>query len=337
MPITKLFLKFFFSFHLTFIYGFFIYEFCINKHLLIKLIDMNPKSIFPALIASIILISCSHAFKDNQAQDTVLANLERREPELPGKNEKQQIPPGQLKKIPDSVSRQSILQSPQHIDWDKKIIKTATVKLEVKNIKKYNEIVHTTIRRFGGYIAQEEQHLTDEILETTLSIKVPAGQFETTMNELSASDAKVMEQRITSEDVTGEFIDTRSRLESKKQVRLKYLEFLKESKNIEEVLKVQGEINDIQEDIEAGAGRMEYLSHQSALSTINLTFYQPVNGFKPVDLSPSFLTRAGNAFKAGTDWIAELLVAIISVWPLLLLTTVGVFMYKRLKFNKSSP
>lgn len=58
------------------------------------------------------------------------------------------------------------------------------------------------------------------------------------MNGLSASEIKLVERKIVSQDVTGEMIDIKSRQEAKKQMRLKYLEFLKESKNMEEVLKV---------------------------------------------------------------------------------------------------
>ena len=79
------------------------------------------------------------------------------------------------------------------------------------------------------------------------------------------------EKKITSEDVTTEVIDTRSRLEAKKQVRLRYLDLLKQAKNMEEILSVQSEINGIQEQIESAAGRMEYLQHSSSFSTIHLT------------------------------------------------------------------
>jgi len=105
---------------------------------------------------------------------------------------------------------------------------------------------------------------------------------------------------------------------------------------MEETLQVQGEINRIQEEIEAASGRVEYLSHQSAFSTINLTFYQPVNGFKPVDTSTLFLTRLDNAFKTGSDWVADLLVGLITIWPLLLIIVGGLFIYKTTKNFKSN-
>ena len=164
-----------------------------------------------------------------------------------------------------------------------------------------------------------------------ISVKVPVQQFETLMNELGGTDIKVIERSIKTEDVMGQVVDTRSRLEAKKQMRLKYLEFLKQSKNMAEVLQVQNEINTIQEQIESAAGRVAFLSNQSAMSTINLTFYQPMEGYKPTDAAPSFLTRVGNAFKTGVGWIAELFVGLVSIWPLLLIVFAIYFGWKKLR------
>jgi hypothetical protein len=141
----------------------------------------------------------------------------------------------------------------------------------------------------------------------------------------------VIEKKISTEDVTGEVVDTKSRLEAKKQMRFKYLEFLKQSKNMEEVLQVQNEINAIQEQIESAAGRVAFLSNQSAMSTINLSFYQPLDGYRPTDGNPSFFTRVGNAFKTGAGLIAELLVGLVSIWPLLLVVFAVYFGWKKLK------
>lgn len=160
---------------------------------------------------------------------------------------------------------------------------------------------------------------------------MPVEQFESMLDELTVADGKIYERKISSQDVTGEVIDTKSRLEAKKQVRLKYLDFLKASKNMEEVLQVQHEINAIQEEIEAATGRVNFLSHQSAFSTINLTFYQPVNGYVAGDLSPSILTRLSNAFISGSDWITDLFVGLVGVWPLLLLIFGGLFVYKSVR------
>jgi hypothetical protein len=300
---------------------------------------MNAKLLLPTLLFSTFFFSCNHRIKENQVMDTVMADIKQNAPSQTNKSaENEKIPVGNTNQNSvDSAIAQTPATVVTHTDWDKKIIKTAIVQLEVKDFKKYNETIHSSIRKYGGYIAQEEQNLTDEKSETVLTLKVPVDEFENVMNALPAGDVKVIQRKITSEDVTGEVIDTRSRLEAKKQVRLKYLDFLKASKNMEEVLQVQSEINSIQEEIEAAAGRVEYLSHQSAYSTINLTFYQPAVGFKPTDVSPTFFTRVGIAFKSGAEWLIELLVAMISIWPLWLIAIGGIIGYKRMKSLKVTP
>lgn len=125
-----------------------------------------------------------------------------------------------------------------------------------------------------------------------------------------------------------QLIDTKSRLTTKQQMRLKYLEFLKQAKNMEEVLQVQSEINDLQEEIESASARINYLSHQSAFSTINLTFYQPLSGYL-TDRKPDLVKRSIAAFKLGFNLMAELVIGVISIWPVLIFVMMGWVFWKK--------
>ena len=99
---------------------------------------------------------------------------------------------------------------------------------------------------------------------------------------------------------------------------------------MKEVLEVQKEINDIQEEIEAASGQGNYLSHQAALSTINLAFYQVMATHKPDAVhDPSFFTRVLNAFRSGVQWMAELFIGLMYIWPLVLLIIAGIFIWKK--------
>lgn len=102
------------------------------------------------------------------------------------------------------------------MDWDKKIIKTEFVQLEVKDFKKYSETIHNSIRQYRGYISKGKQNITDEKSEAVITIKGPLDQFESLMNALPAGGVKVMQRKKSSVDVTGELIDIKWRLEAKK-------------------------------------------------------------------------------------------------------------------------
>ena len=97
---------------------------------------------------------------------------------------------------------------------------------------------------------------------------------------------------------------------------------------------VQSEINGIQEEIEAAAGRIQYLGHSTTFSTINLTYYQILNSSAKDTDNPSFGTKLSSAFRTGWNWIGDLFVGLVSVWPLFLLIFIAIVIYKRTRFQK---
>ncbi len=201
-------------------------------------------------------------------------------------------------------------------DWDKKIVKTGNLTLEVKDYAKFNELLHTDIKQLGGYIAQEEQNQSDYKIENIVTVKVPVDQFDNAVLQLTPGTEKIVAKKITSEDVTAEIVDTKSRMEAKKRMRDRYLDLLKQAKNMEEILQVQNEVNGMQENIEAATGRIDYLGHAASFSTINITFYQVLNATGINDPNPSYGFRILESFKSGLHWFAELLVVLVSLWPL---------------------
>jgi hypothetical protein len=232
-----------------------------------------------------------------------------------------------------------ILQSGKPVpenDWDKKIIKTANVRLEVKDYKSFNSTIHNTTKRYGAYIASEQQSEQDNKIENSISIKVPVNQFEDLINSLPADGVKVIEKRISSEEVTGDIIDTKARVEARKQVRERYLELLKRAKTMKEILEVQQEVNAVQEDIESGNGKVQYLNHQSAYSTINLTYFQYLS--IPIDpnTDPGFILKLKEAFKDGSAIVTGLLLILVTFWPLLLVGLIVWFFVKNRKTQLSA-
>jgi hypothetical protein len=219
-------------------------------------------------------------------------------------------------------------------DWDKKIIKTANLQLQLEDYKKFNASIHESLKQFGAYIAEEKQEQTDYKIENTLSIKVPVVQFDDLVNSFTGNGIKIIEKNISSEDVTGETVDTKARMQAKMAVRDKYLQLLKQAKNMNEILQVQDEINGIQEDIEAAGGRINYLQHASAYSNITLTYYQYINGSSPNDEKPGFFTNLSRAFSTGTSLISNLVLFMISIWPLLLSAAFIWLYFKRSKHGK---
>ena len=222
------------------------------------------------------------------------------------------------------------------VDWDKKIIKTATLSMEVKDFKAFSTKANEVAKNYGGYISSEQQSENEYKIENKLTIKVPVAQFEGSRNELCNAAAKLTERSVTSEDVSSQIVDTRSRIEAKRQVREKYLEFLKQAKNMEEVLHVQSEVNGIQEELESSAGRVQFLSHNAAYSTINLTYFQVLDAKASVSSEPTLGDKMKTALRGGWDFIVNIFLGLLTIWPLGLII-IAVWMAIRKRTAKVNP
>src|SRR5688572_9015194 len=207
------------------------------------------KKIFIALTAILLFISCENSNRDSivglskQEEKSTEAEEDRKEERFVstvGDSETTQNQNGQDKA---KKTQQDIIAKQ---DWDKKIIKTANLNLEVKDYNGYNSSLRDKIRQAGGYVAQEQQSQTEYKIENAITIKIPVDQFDNAVTLITVG-VELNEKKITSQDVTTEVVDTKSRLEARKQVRLRYLDLLKQAKNMAEILTVQSEINEIQD------------------------------------------------------------------------------------------
>ena len=243
-------------------------------------------------------------------------------------NEPQQAP------NPNKDNKSAISSKP--VDWDKKIVKNASLNAEVKDYKLFSQQVNEKVKKYGGYVSQEEQSQSEYQIQNSTVIKVPVDQFENAISDLTKEVVKLNEKHISSDDVTTQLIDGKSRLEAKKQVRQRYLDLLKQARNMAEILTVQKEINEIQEEIELVNGRINTLGHESAMSTINFTFFQVLNASAKAEgeKKSDFLDQAKTAFANGWFWLGELFIALVSIWPLLAIIILGIWFFRKKQMPK---
>ena len=280
-------------------------------------------------MTAMLVMACNTQPKDKAVQDIQMndmAAMNKAEEQRPAMADSVAVP------LPPPPTKSN---QPVQMDWDKKIIKTADIKMEVENYKKANDWLHASIKKYGAYIATEEQSQTDYQLQNNITIKVPVAQFEDLINSFDGNGNKLVEKKISSEDVTSEYIDNKTRLEAKRTIHARYMELLRQAKNMKEILEVQQELNGLQEDLEAAGGRVQYLKHQAAYSTIHLNFFQYLNG-NAGPAEPGFFLKLGTSFKNGIVLIEGLLIFIATFWPVWIALIVVFILWKRKAKNKKT-
>jgi DNA repair exonuclease SbcCD ATPase subunit len=235
----------------------------------------------------------------------------------------------------ESLAAQGIasVNSDLYTDPRSKLIKTAEYRFRVEDLKKSEEAIESSVRKFPAHISSSNLTLQGNTIETTMTIRVETSHFQNLLKEIDREAAHVHHRNIRTEDVAKQFVDLESRLKTKREVQERYKEILRtKAGKIEELLSAERQIGELQEEIEATVSKLNYLKDQVAYSTINLEFYQKVNEQNIAEDNNSVWQKFGTAFSDGLSGAVNILVALTSIWPLLLLVG-GAFVLLRKKKN----
>lgn len=214
-------------------------------------------------------------------------------------------------------------------ELDARIIRTAAIDLKVKRtgFEDAWSDAQAVATSSGGYIiGASRSGAGDSSRVGTITMRVPTGRFETAVERLrDVSGTKVAALDVTSQDVTQEFVDVKSRLKHDRAVEGRLLTLLADADGVSEVLAVQARLDQVQEQIEVARGRLQYLEKLTAMSTIETTITAPPAGAKADDVQrdPSVLGEAwGDARERFSENVASAVVWLGGALPALILLSI---------------
>ncbi len=220
---------------------------------------------------------------------------------------------------------------------DLKIIKNATSRFLVNNVDSATQAVIALAKTYGGYVANMKFNQTQYEKANDLTFNVPSIHFEDFISKSNRVAKFVDYNNITSQDVTGEYIDLENRIKVKEEVKKRYEEILRsKTKTVTEVLNTEKQIQLVQEEIEVAKGRMKYINAKSSYSTINMNLYEEVDHVEqPQAYNRTFGSKSKSAFNGGWKVIETIVLILIYLWPLLIIGTITFFLLRRwLRKNK---
>jgi hypothetical protein len=156
----------------------------------------------------------------------------------------------------------------------------------------------------------------------TVTIGVPVDQFETAMRRLRATAMRVLDENASGQDVSDEYVDLQSQLGNLEATRDRIRSFLDNAQTVEESLRINQELTNIEAQIEQVKGRMNYLANRSAFSTITVTFEPDIPPVTPEPTPTPLPTPApkpwdpGETFGKATKSITVIYQALIelAIW-----------------------
>jgi hypothetical protein len=154
------------------------------------------------------------------------------------------------------------------------IVKNADVRLMVKDTDSAIDRATQIVGDAGGYIVSSrvwyQDYYGNNLKYATITVGIPVDEFERALVRLRDLAVQVVDENASGDDVTEQYVDLQSQLVNLEATRARIQEFLKDAKTIDEALRINQELANIESQIEQIKGRMNYLSDRSAYSTITI-------------------------------------------------------------------
>lgn len=152
-------------------------------------------------------------------------------------------------------------------DTPRKLIKRSWLTLSVKDLAYAEKQAKAIIEQQSGYIQNTQG---EQGKSFNLSIRIPQEHYDVALAELRKV-GEIKSENENVQDVTTEFIDNKARLTNLYKLRDRIQLLLNRADKIEDILKIERELNRTQSEIDRLEGRMKYLNSQVNYASIELS------------------------------------------------------------------
>ena len=115
---------------------------------------------------------------------------------------------------------------------ERKIIRNGKLTLETDSPTEGQGKITSIAESFGGFVINSEfkQSGPSSGESVTITVRVPAAQFNEALEKIRPTGDRVLNENITGQDVTEEFLDLEARIKTQKALEAQFLEIMKQSK-----------------------------------------------------------------------------------------------------------
>ena len=229
-------------------------------------------------------------------------------------------------------------ESPPTTGDERLVVTETNLSLLVGNVRDTSDKITGFTKDQGGYMVSSFITQPEEAPYATIIVRIPSEKLSQTLDYIRSLAIKVSSEYVSGTDVTDEYVDLEASLKTLQTTKTRFEEIMARAVEIDDILRVQREIINLQSQIDALKGRQQYLEGTAKLSrvTINMSTdeialpYTPSETFRPAVIAKlawrSLVTNLRGIAKA-VIWLA--------VYSVIWAPALGLIIYLKRRISKS--
>ncbi len=154
------------------------------------------------------------------------------------------------------------------------MVYTAHLNLEVSDVDSAIVSIHGIAMDLGGNVTSISTSKESGRRMGVVTIRVPQESFYDAIQAIE-NLGDVGRKEVKGEDVTEQYVDLSARLSNLKKQEQRLIEILEMCTTVQDVLKVESELNRVREQVEQLTGQIQYLESRIDLATIIVSLGEP--------------------------------------------------------------
>ena len=156
-------------------------------------------------------------------------------------------------------------------DFDRRVIRSADLGIRAEDVRASAVRAGDVAEKYGGAVlGSNTSEDGDDDVYAELVISVPAQDFENALADIRSLPGKVVNDSVSGQDVTEEFVDLESRERNLLAAEASLLKLYDRAESVEDTLVVERELTNVRGEIEQVQGRVKFLESRTEFSRISL-------------------------------------------------------------------
>ena len=204
---------------------------------------------------------------------------------------------------------------------NQKLIYTIHMEMETTEYNTLLADIRAKADTLGGYIENSEISGSEERnnRSASLTIRIPA-EKRNELTETVIAQANVTYSSESARDVTLEYVDTQSRIDSLRTEQKTLMELLEKAENIDTVLAIQNQLTEVRYELQSYESQLKVMENQVTYSTFYVNIYEVQR--VTVSEESSFFTKLQERFENSLYALGEgfqsFLLFVLGDFPILL-------------------